>query len=313
MKTQPTYPPTRASSKWMATGLSVFLLAMIAAVSLPAQTLYWDANSTTAGAGATPTGTWSTSGSSNRKWTTNSAGTASTVNWTSGRDAVFSAGTDAVNAFTVTVSGTQRVSSITVDEGTPTLSGGTIRFSDTSPDIKIGAGRTLIFSSALTSTGTGNNLNINTVSGYNGTLSLTNSLSLAGTVTLGGGTLALGGASYSFGGLNVTANSVIDLAGSTTLNLTNLTISAGVTLTIQNWQDTVDFIYTTNFTGATLDSRGTGTAGQIVFTGFTGADTIWQSYDHQVTPVPEPATYGAVLTGGLLAFATWRRMRRTVA
>jgi hypothetical protein len=279
------------------------------ATDLPAQTtLYWDANSTTPGAGATPTGTWSTSGGGNRKWTTNSAGTSSTVNWTSGSNAVFSAGTDAVNAFTVTVSGTQNVSSITVDEGTPTLSSGTVRFNDATPDINVGAGRTLIFSSALTSSS--GNLNINPVSSYNGTLQLTNNLSLAGTVTLGGGTLRLSNTSYTFGTLNVTANSIIDFAGNTTLNLTNLSINAGVTLTIQNWQNTLDFLYTTNFSGATLDSRGTGSASQVVFTGYTGSDTLWQSYDYQVTPVPEPAAYGALLTGGLLAFAAWRRRRR---
>lgn len=296
------------ASPWKGMGWSVLLLALFATTSLPAQVLYWDTNSTTAGAGATPTGTWSRTGSANRKWTTNAAGTSSTVTWSAGRDAVFSAGTDAVNAFTVTVSGTQTVSSITVDEGTPTLTSGTLRFSDATPDIKVGAGRTLNFASALTSS-TGN-LNINTVAGYNGTLSLANNLSLAGTVTLGGGTLRLNAASYTFGTLNVTANSVIDFAGSTTLSLTNLSISAGVTLTIQNWQDTVDFLYTTNFTGATLDSRGTGTASQVVFSGHAGSDTIWQSFDHQVTPVPEPATYGALLLGGLLAFASWRRLRR---
>lgn len=297
-------------ARWMRRS-ATFLGAMLIVASLPAQTLYWDANSTTAGAGATPTGTWSRTGTANRKWTTNAAGTATTAVWTAGRDAVFSAGTDAVNAFTVTVSGTQTVSSITVDEGTPTLTSGTLSFSDATPDINIGAGRTLNFSSALTSS-TGN-LNINTVSSYNGTLVLTNNLSLAGTVTLGGGTLQLSGASYTFGTLNVTANSIINFAGNTALNLTNLSISAGVTLTIQNWQDTVDFLYTTNFSGATLDSRGTGSASQVVFSGYTGSDTLWQGYDHQVTPVPEPGAYGALLTGALLGFAAWRRMRRTAA
>ena len=46
---------------------------------------------------------------------------------------------------------------------------------------------------------------------------------------------------------------------------------------------------------------------QVTFNGFNAANTQWQSYDNQVTPVPEPGTYGAILlSSGLLLFS-WRR------
>jgi autotransporter-associated beta strand protein len=131
-------------------------------------------------------------------------------------------------------------------------------------------------------------------------------------VVLAGGTLNLSDPSFSFGQLTVTANSVIDFgnAQNVTLDLANLQLSAGVTLTITNWQDSLDYFYAQNWVGGVIDSRGTPPNNQIVFSGFTGNDTLWQGYDHQITPVPEPSTYGALLlaaTGGLVA---WRRRRR---
>lgn len=56
--------------------------------------LYWDSNGATAGAGTTPTGTWGTS----TFWSTVFDGTAATAAWTCGRNAVFTAGTDATSA-----------------------------------------------------------------------------------------------------------------------------------------------------------------------------------------------------------------------
>ena len=74
-----------------------------------AATLYWDTNGTTAGAGATPTGIWGT----NTFWTTDSTGASATTAYTANSDVVFSAGTDAVSAYTIGLSANQSVSSIT--------------------------------------------------------------------------------------------------------------------------------------------------------------------------------------------------------
>ena len=131
----------------------------------------------------------------------------------------------------------------------------------------------------------------------------------AGTLVLNGGMLSLGNFTSTFGSLSVTADSILDFSasGSSILNILNsLTVNSGVTLTIKNWADTVDYFYSLTNPGAT-------NLGRIVFTGFTGADTKWLSYDNQITPVPEPATYGAALLGLSILFAGWRLYRRRTA
>lgn len=209
------------------------------------QVLYWDTNARTAGAGATPSGTWSTS-SSQKKWSTSASGTVNPVAWTSGRDAVFSAGTDAINSYTVTVSGTQNVSSINVQEGSPVFNAGTINFSDATPGLTIASGRTATFATTNLTSTTGN-LNL----GGGGTLDLKTDLNLSGTLAFGGGTLRLTDADLVIGTLNITANSVIDFAGSaSTLTLSNLVLGGGVTLTILNWTHAVDFFTSAAWTGA---------------------------------------------------------------
>ncbi|SDR65616.1 hypothetical protein SAMN05444173_0088 [Opitutus sp. GAS368] len=281
--------------------------------TLPGAIVYWDTNGTTAGAGGpTPSGTWSTAnGAANKRWSTSSAGTATTSSWTSGNDAVFSAGTDATGAFTVTVSGTQNVSSITVNLGSPTLSSGNINFSTATPNVLVAAGSTLTFGSALTSTS--NNLTLGS-SAFTGTTVFSANTSLSGTVTLAGGTLTLGGTSSTFGTLNVTGNSTIDFAGTNTLNVTTLTISAGVTLTIQNWTRASDFFYATNWTGATPNVMGSAPMNQVTFNGFTASQTGWDSYDNQIRPnVPEARTYGALLLGALTTVFVGRRLMRRPA
>jgi len=120
------------------------------------------------------------------------------------------------------------------------------------------------------------------------------------------------------GTLNITGNSTIDFAGAaSSLSVTSLNISAGVVLTILNWQNATDYFFAQNWAGATLDTRGVLPMNQIVFdtdgappTTYVGGDTKWQGYDHQVTPVPEPSTYGALLLGAALAGLGLRRWRR---
>jgi hypothetical protein len=41
--------------------------------------------------------------------------------------------------------------------------------------------------------------------------------------------------------------------------------------------------------------------------------TNWQSWDHQITPTPEPATYGLMMTGALAGLLGWRRWKRKTA
>jgi len=146
-----------------------------------------------------------------------------------------------------------------------------------------------------------------------GTLTFNSDISYAGSLNLSGGSLQLNGIDATIGTLNITGNSTIDFAGSAaSLNLTNLTISAGVTLNVINWTNATDYFFTANWAGATMDFTGAAPMNQIVFTGFNSPNTTkWQGYDNQVTPVPEPSTYGALFLGIMGFCLGWRRWRRT--
>src|SRR4051812_46095964 len=83
-------------------------IALVLHLTAVAQTtFYWDRNGAVggAGSGAALSGTWDTS---TGNWNTNSGGSTSTETFTSGGNAVFSAGTTALNqTYSITVSGTQ--------------------------------------------------------------------------------------------------------------------------------------------------------------------------------------------------------------
>jgi autotransporter-associated beta strand protein len=148
-----------------------------------------------------------------------------------------------------------------------------------------------------------------------GTLAYTSDRLFDATLKLDGGTLLLTNADVSVTTLLVTANSIIDFGGTaSSLSLANFTISNGVTLTIQNWANATDFFFTQNWTGASYNITGSNPMTQVVFSGFTANDTKWLQYEdshgsgyHQITPVPEPSTYGALLLGSLAAALGLRR------
>ncbi len=119
-------------------------------------------------------------------------------------------------------------------------------------------------------------------------------------LTASGGTIQLDTASVtSNGAITITGNTVIDFLGTaaSTLNFSTLSIAAGVTLTLANWTDAVDAFFVTHQPSA-------GTLSQIVFSGYQpGAAWV----NGQIRPVPEPATYGAIL--GVLALGAFVTMR----
>jgi autotransporter-associated beta strand protein len=174
---------------------------------------------------------------------------------------------------------------------------------------KIGAG-TLTLSGTNAFTGT---LNIST-----GTVKLGASQTFTGgTIDLASGsTLNLNGFNLTAGALNVTGSSgtaTIDFSGTSILDLTNalnsLTISAGVTLDIVGWTNAVDYFYSMANPGSTVLS-------QISFSSpYAGDPAKWITYEdgpdpnHQISPVPEPATYGALFTAAALGLFFWLRLK----
>ena len=160
----------------------LFLLLSAAGVVGHAQTtLYWDLNGSTAGAGTSPSGTWSTSVAN---WNTNSAGTGNSfAHWSNGNSiAVFSAGTNATSAYAVTVSGGVTVGKIRVEEGTPTINGGTVTVSGTG-EIDVTTGRVATINSTIAGSG------FNKTGG--GELVLGGNNTFGGAVNVNGGTLTL--------------------------------------------------------------------------------------------------------------------------
>lgn len=122
-------------------------------------------------------------------------------------------------------------------------------------------------------------------------------------VELGGGTLALGGFHHTFDTLTVSGDSILDFGGSSVISFNSINFTGDYTLTVQNWNDTVDYFYSLLPPNITDLSR-------IVFNGFTGNDTKYRPGNNEITPVPEPSTYGAIFMGLSGGLVWWLRRRR---
>lgn len=191
--------------------LAILNLALCPCV-IRAATNYWDLDGPTPGAGgAAPAGLWDAGVTAN--WTADPVGTGTAITWTASDDAIFSAGNDATNAFTVTVDTTQTAGNLTVEEGTITFSDGT--------SLNIGgnvAGKGIInITSGLTTT-------ISTaLEGGDDTGQITK---------VGAGALVLNSSNPSLGGNVVVAAGTIQIANSTALGstLSPTIVSNGATL-----------------------------------------------------------------------------------
>jgi len=146
-------------------------------------------------------------------------------------------------------------------------------------------------------------------------LTLTDSFNAANiNIVLNGGSLFLGnGLTQTFGTLTVNgaSSSVIDFgtSGATIAQFSSVNVTGAGTLSVNNWTDYVDYFLSTTTTG----NQGTSPNTKIVFAGFTGGDTKWRPLtggsNGQLTPVPEPSTYGALMLGGAAGLMLWRRRR----
>ena len=129
-----THKLSRRNRVMLASVLAVPAVVAMGQSSAQAQ-LYWDANGTTDGASVTPNGTWGIDSFWNDQADGGAAGVIGA--WTPDAQAIFSAGSDATGAYTVTVDSTQSAGGITIKDGTLTLTGGTINLS--SPSVNVTA------------------------------------------------------------------------------------------------------------------------------------------------------------------------------
>ncbi len=138
-------------------------------------------------------------------------------------------------------------------------------------------------------------------------------------IELAGGTLYLNGTNDTFGALTVTNTSTLDFGSGTTSSdvvFSTVGVSTGATLNVTGWTNGSDYFYSTSSTGA----QGSAPNNQIVFSGYTGSQTRWNTYDdgpdnnHQITPAPEPGTYGAIMVGlSLAGLVLYRRRAKAAA
>lgn len=199
--------------------VAIALGMAFATSTLRAADSFWDINGATPGAGGTaPAGPWD---ATTANWSADSTGSSPTAAWTPGDTAVFSAGNDATGAFTVTVSSTQTVAGVRVEEGTVTLSGGTLSLDVTgggTMDVATG----LIISSVIT--GGANNQTL-TKTGT-GSLVLSGANTYTGLTTVNGGVLRINNAS----GLGTTAGGTVVNSGAALEVGASLTAGEPVTL-----------------------------------------------------------------------------------
>jgi autotransporter-associated beta strand protein len=144
---------------------------------------YWDPNGATPGAGSAPSGTWDLA---SYNWTTDPNGAIAPGLWT-GQTAIFSTGSDATGAYTITVSGVQAANHVIVRTGTVTFSGGQLNFIGFGSYYSnyVAAGATAIYNTPFGGTGSPDKWGPGTAV-YNG------ANASGGYFTLNEGTLALG-------------------------------------------------------------------------------------------------------------------------
>lgn len=195
-------------------------------------------------------------------------------------------------------------------QGGGTGAGGTIEF----------GGATLTLASGASSFGGDFGFSNGTIVINSGqSLTLTDSFSASNiNIVLNGGSLFLGsGLTQTFGSLTVTGTgtSVIDFGttGATTAQFSSVNVTGTGTLSVTNWTNAVDYFLATSSPGA----QGTSPTNKVVFAGYVGNDTKWVPFNGgtngQLTPVPEPSTYGALFLGSAAGLVVWIRRRRASA
>ncbi len=256
---------TKSSS--IKAAFTVLIIAGVHSLMAPraeGQTLYWDGNGITAGAGATPDGTWGGIVGESPFWSVSSAGTVVTTIYVPGSDAVFSAGTDATGSYTVTLSGTQSAATLTVEEGAVTITGGTaLNLTGTGGNVTVNSGSSAAISSVLGGTAGLTKLGA-------GTLTLSGSNTFTGATTVTGGKLAAGAAGALGGTASVTVNNsgTLLLSGSGAIDRVNASAPvnlAGGTLSMAGLGSSSETLGALTLTADSIIDFGTGNGDTLHF------------------------------------------------
>ncbi|MCX7415011.1 MAG: autotransporter-associated beta strand repeat-containing protein [Planctomycetia bacterium] len=249
--------------------------ALLAAPSAQAATYYWDSNGTgTPGAGATPNGTWGL----DSFWSTDSTGAnigtpVLTATTTSADNVFFSAGTDAVNPYAISLnSATQNAKLVTFKNGSATLSNGTLGLGN--------SGGITVASTAVTGATIGSNLTTSGGQSFNVAASMALALN-TGTFTRNAGST-----------LNVLST------GTVTTTMTGLSTGSLVNGIIGPW---ASFGSGTSTKYATIDG-----SNNIVGLAGTAADTA-----ANVTSTAGTFNYDVAAQGTLGASASVNTLRYT--
>jgi fibronectin-binding autotransporter adhesin len=205
-----------------------------------AASVYWDIDGANPGSGgATPGGNWE-----DVNWSTAGAGDADTASWISGDTAILSAGSDATGSFTLNLSSANTIGGLTVQEGSPTISGtGSLVLNNSETPFFITSAVTV--SSAITGSGQGINKQ------GTGTLTLTGANTFNGDLRINAGSVSVAG---SLGSLNK-----LSFGWNNTGSGENLDITAGSNITT-NQLILCDWYYTDSTvsqSGGTLNVVGT--------------------------------------------------------
>ncbi len=219
---------------------TAIVVSFATASNSQAASAYWDIDGTNPGSGgATPGGNWE-----DANWSTAEAGDAATASWISGDTAVLSAGSDATGSFTLNLSSANTIGGLTVQEGSPTISGtGSLVLNNSETPFFISSAVTV--SSAITGSGQGINKQ------GTGTLTLTGANTFSGELRINAGNVSVGG---SLGGL-----SKLSFGWNGTGDGENLDITSGSNITT-NQLILCDWYYTDSTvsqSGGTLNVVGT--------------------------------------------------------
>lgn len=277
----------------------VLTLALLA-VHTQAQSLYWDINDTTPGSGGpAPSGVWDFS---TLNWN-NAAGDASSSAWTNSglESAIFAAGTDATDSYSITLgAGTAvKLSALTLNTGaltlTPQSTSDGLDFGTANAALNVAGASSLSITSfingsaGLTKAGTGIAI-LSSSSLPTGAYAVqAGELQLSDGVTVNAGALTIGGAAGASASLTLGSGAVFNLGGNITYSSANAPLAGLVqggtvalndnrTLTVQNITADLDFTIQSVITDGAVSSGLTKAGGgNLLLSGantYTGATTI---------------------------------------